>query len=45
MLLNVLVIIVVAVFILESTLDYLNQSRVNDAVPKEVEGLYDLNER
>ena len=45
MLLNVLVIIVVAVFILESTLDYLNQSRVNDAVPNEVEGLYDLNER
>ena len=45
MLLNVLVIIVVAVFILDSTLDYLNQSRVNDAVPKEVEGLYDLHER
>ena len=45
MILNVLVFIVVAVFILESTLDYLNQSRANDLVPKEVEGLYNLNER
>ena len=45
MLLTSLVAIVVLVFILESTLDYLNQSRANDSAPAELQGLYDPSER
>ena len=45
MLLTALVSIVVAVFILESILDYLNQSRAYSKPPQELIGLYDQKER
>jgi STE24 endopeptidase len=45
MLLTALVLIVLAVFILESFVDYLNQSRATEALPAEVADLYDITDR
>lgn len=45
MLLSSLVLIIVAVFIVEQVLDYLNQSRSSAPLPTNVADLYDQNER
>ncbi|NCV76850.1 MAG: M48 family peptidase, partial [Actinobacteria bacterium] len=45
MLLTVVVAIVVLVFVIESLLDYLNQSRAHAPIPAEVAHLYDEKER
>jgi STE24 endopeptidase len=45
MLLTIVVLIVLLVFVIESTLDYLNQSRAYAPVPQEIADLYKLDER